>query len=260
MSKHIFYLVLISCCLSCQSTPKKQEAIEPKLPMGIEGEILQKSIKTHGSWQQWQDLKSIRYTKRTKLLRQDGTLEKDISQLHQYQLHPSLKVRIDWEEKGTNHLIIYDGKNAIQYRDGIVSNQNALGSVQAAHYVLFQPFKLVDENATLQYMGIDTLKDGLVVDKMAVHYDTGKSKDDHWVYFFDKENGTIQSTWVNHGKGASLIQNLKTEKIDGILFNTERVSFTSDSLYQALWKRAEYWYGDYECNVKLEETLFEQLD
>jgi len=218
--------------------------------------IVQKSINAHGGWAAWEKVRQVKYRKTILLFDSTGQLESKVTQFHSYQLKPFFTGEISWIEKGDTHRIVFDGERAVELVNGQVledslAAKNAYNSIMAAHYVLFQPFKLLDPGVVLDYQGRDTLEEGEVVDIVLASYDKAQknhTKSDHWWYYFDASSNRLVANMVEHEANNSYIINLDYDSSNTLLLNHHRQSFTVDSLRNQLFLRAEYFYD----NIKLD--------
>lgn len=213
-------------------------------------EIVEKSIETHGGIVNWKNVKTLSFNKTTILFKEDGAIETKIEQKQSFQLQPEFKGEISWIENNAKHYISFDGKEAKKtINDSLVFSkielQNVKNSIIAAHYVVSQPFKLLEENTILKYNGEERL-DKKRVHAIAVGYSNDTETSDEWTYYFDVETYKLLANKVIHKPTASLIKNLDFNSETGLTFNAHRKSFTLDSLQQIKYLRAEYFYENFK--------------
>lgn len=242
--KHLFWLSLyfLTCILlfACNSGIPKNKAIE----------IVHRSIEEHGGMDHWKNIESIRFRKETSLFNADGTLEKESDEIHTlYQrdtlhgyitsidstLYPGLEKAVD---PSASYIIKFaDGVGMKINKDTVV---NATNAFLASHFVINQPFKLLDPDIELSYEGIDTLSSGKIVDVVKAYY--GDPKDDIWWFYFDKENHRIVANLIYHDPTYALVVNEETIEKQGFLWNTKRTTYRTDSLRNIEYVRAKFNY------------------
>jgi len=207
--------------------------------------ILQKSIKSHGGMELWKKMKSINYLKKTTLYTDSGLVEQKISQKIIHQWKPNF-TKITWMNQGklyqaqkSNKELRYFEGNALQSDPSVLKQINK--NLDASLYVFWQPFKLLDPAAKLEYVGLKKLLDTLAVHAIKVYY-TEDKKGDVWTYFFDEKSYRLRATQVDHEKRSSLIINEEVEDQTGLFLNKKRKSYFLDSLGKINYLRAAYTY------------------
>lgn len=258
MYRSFFSIVLLVGLLSC--TPDKEQksiVVDPFSQIKDEqvADILRRAISVAGGWEDWSRIRTIQYTKRGVLLLEDGTVESDLTQRHEYTMQPIFSATISWEKEGENHIVKLDSTGCIKMVDGVIQDQSEralIESVYSSLYVLGMPFKLLDAGTQLAYQGIETLRDGTAVDVIKATYDPGEhdnhSTVDEWYYYFDQETGHFNGCMVYHAPTYAYIENLDFYSDTPVKFHQHRKSYRSDSLRNIKFLRAEFWYSDYEVN------------
>lgn len=117
----------------------------------------------------------------------------------------------------------------------------AYDDTKGALYVFWQPYKLIDSNARLDYVGLVTLLDSISVHSIKVSYPLDPAAD-VWHYYFNEENFMLEATEVNHDGRISLIINESVEDKTGLFLNKTRKSYFVDSLGKIKYLRAAYKY------------------
>ena len=210
--------------------------------------IVLKSIENHGGKGNWMNLKSISYNKITVLFDSMGTEESSMVQRHNYILKPQLEATIKWIENGDSIKIVYKNGEAIKYVSGLPESNSAQASestVDAAMFVLFQPFKLTDAGTILKYVGVDTLDDK-AVKVVKPNYAGAHPGDDEWFFYFDKATYELIANMVNHNGRRSLIKNIAFDFTIPLYLHKHRKSYFVDSLLNIQYLRAEYFYTNYK--------------
>lgn len=231
----ISFLAYVFCFFSCS---------EGSSESGLE--IVNNSIQKHGGHQAFQELESVSFNKTTRLFKEDGSLESETIQKQSFQLQPDYFLRIKWELDSVNYEIAHNRKTTLKkVNDSVVKDsieiQKALKMALSAEYVFFQPFKLLEKDAQLNYKGNQMIRDSIETRVVSVGYKSDTMVSDSWKYYFDSEYCLIAAS-VAHNKRTSLIENLEFQRYKGILFNKHRQSYFVDSLLQKKYLRAEYFY------------------
>lgn len=246
-----FVIILIGC--SRNSNNKDSETTEIDKPDSKATEIVQRSINKHGGWMNWVNANSISYKKTIILFDSSGKEESRISQYHRYQLKPDLQGTIDWVSNNDSIRVVYSEGVAKKYINNVEdmqpeSRESALSTMLSSFYVLFQPFKLMDNGTQLIYKGEELLETGTKVYIVQPIYEGAKEGDDRWWYYFDKETDLLVANMVNHDPTYSYIVNLKYDNTTALTFNAHRKSYFVDSLRNVRYLRAEYFYEDFQLN------------
>jgi len=215
--------------------------------------VLEKSIEAHGGLDAWRSIDSLNYDKKVILYYENGSVESQVIQHHEYILSPSFSASINWVVDTVEHRILHQGDSTIKLIDGNSVNdslilQSAFNTVMSAKYVVSQPFKLLDDGVDLTYQGKEGLEDNRSVDVLLADYDTTNSnhtKNDRWWYYFDSNSSLCVANMVNHGETFSYIKNLSYDSTTGIVFNRHRKSYRVDKDKNIEFLRAEYFYENY---------------
>ena len=214
--------------------------------------ILKNAIETAGGWESYNAIDSIVYVKRSVLYEEDGTVESDVTQTHRYQLSPNIIGEITWEDSLGAHLIHYDGSQSYKSIDGRNvpnSTEQAQSSFMSAYYVLFIPFKLLDDGVQLSYLGQENLESGELCDVIKATYSPSEHENhstaDEWYYYFEKDTGRYMASMVYHAPTYAYITNDSTTQESNFVFNTYRKSYRVDQDRNIQFLRGEFWYSDY---------------
>ena len=208
--------------------------------------IVEKSIEAHGGWEAFNALNSVSFYKTTRLFLEDESIESQQLQLQEFKLKPIFLLRMQWMKDTIEHAVFYDRMNVEVFEDSIevkaseqITAAKKLGA--SAEYVFFQPFKLVSDDAQLDYVGQTKLFDSIQVKEVVVRYPNEASTIDRWSYFFNDKHQLIAAK-VAHQDRTSLILNTSFQTHNGILFNKTRKSYFVDSLNRVKYLRADYDY------------------
>jgi len=207
--------------------------------------LLEKSIQAHGGKKLLNQFKSIQYNKSTKLYSENGELEKHLLQKITQQWDPFLS-SMEWKnlegyfiakkEFGEVSLIL-DNKEIKDSLKLIETESN----LNAAFYVFWQPFQLLEPTAKKVFLGREKILDSIEVLAMKVTY-SDKVGADIWHYFFNPKNFKIRAVKVEHRGRTSLIINELYETKTGLSLNKSRKSYFLDSLGKVNYLRAAYEY------------------
>ena len=246
-------LILITFCTSVIfSCTTKQAHYAAHIQDPQVRTVLERAIGVSGGWENYQSIDSIIYKKKTILYHQDGTIESELAQEHKYQLSPAISGDIYWADSIGSHHIRYDGKSSYKSLNGQVLNgqgESAKSAFMSAYYVLFIPFKLMDEGVVLAYEGVETVINGETCDVIKATYAPDEHQNhstaDVWYYYFDTETGRYVSSMVYHAPTYAYISNDQTTSEQAIIFNTYRKSYRTDAERNIEYLRGEFWYSDY---------------
>jgi len=245
-------LLIISGCSQSQDSPSTEDPYAHIADEQVR-DVLRKAISAAGGIQKWRAVERLSYTKRSRLLLEDGTVEEEVEQHHEYQMPPGFSAVISWEENGDSHIIRYGDGEAVKVVNGVPDSTSAEETVMSALYTLGMPYKLLDAGVELSYEGVDTLRDGTPVDVIKATYRPEKhenhSTSDVWWYYFDRDDGSYRAAMVYHPPTYAYIENVEIHKDLPLRFNAHRKSYRSDSLRNIRFLRAEFWYLDFDIQI-----------
>lgn len=266
----IFFILIIGfLILSCKrDSKKKAEAIkseQTESEFSRAEKLVNEAISRAGGMNNWTSKKTLSYTKNIQSYDSTGTLIRTVAQAHKYQLRPSFKAYVSWEQNGSSHEIINTGKQAWKLVDGEIqqdeaSVNSAWNSSFGSHYMVTMPFKLKDPGIILNYIGIDTLSSKKVVHKLKVTYEkwAGSSGGIHtWYYFINLENFQFEANFLDHGKGYSYTDYDTFSEVDGIMVTKERKSYASNEELEMLQLKTIYSNSDIQFDVEFPKNLFQ---
>lgn len=264
--------LLMACCLmSCKDVPNKHsEVVESKAEVELsEGEILvNKAIEAAGGMENWLDKKTMSYVKNIESYDDDGKLIRKVAQTHKYQLKPSFKAYMTWEQDGSVHEIVNSGNRAWKLVDGKIQSDKpsvniAWNSSFGSQYMASMPFKLKAPGTQISYQGIDTLSTDRIVHKLKVTYEkgAGSSGGMHtWYYFLNTNNYMFEANYLDHGKGYSYTDYDTFLEVEGIVVTKERKSYLSNENMELTNLKTIYRNSDIQFDVELPEQLFKVND
>ncbi|WP_405208650.1 hypothetical protein [Aquimarina sp. LLG6339-5] len=231
------FLIISVILLSLQSCKNE---LGPK-------EIILKSLEAHGGLEKWNSAKELSYKKTTILYDSLGVIEKKIIQTHKNTFSPKFKAEMVWVENTIQKKVVLEDDIISVYFDNSIQGDPELKekyykSIIAANYVIWQPYKLLDEEVTLSYVGIDTIDSKEVYVVKVAYFNDDGSPANTWWYYFDALTYMLVGNMVNHGTTYSYIVNTKYEDKTGLSLNAERKSYMTDSLRTPIFLRADYSY------------------
>ena len=208
--------------------------------------LLEKSLVAHGGKKAWSIVSEISYLKNIELYDSIGKLEKEINQKIKHTWNPS-STKIEWGNVDNDYVAILQEEKIELFKNNqmVLDSQEvakAYDNTKGALYVFWQPYKLIDSNASLDYIGLVTLLDSISVHNLKVSYPLDPTAD-VWHYYFNEENFMLEATQVNHDERISLIINESIEDKTGLFLNKTRKSYFVDSLGKIKYLRAAYKYA-----------------
>ena len=208
--------------------------------------LLEKSLVAHGGKKAWSKVSEITYLKNIELYDSIGKLEKEVKQKIKHTWNPS-STKMEWGNVDDQYVaLLQEEKIELFKNDQMVLDSQevaqAYDNTKGALYVFWQPYKLIDSNARLDYVGLVTLLDSISVHSVKVSYPLDPAAD-VWHYYFNEENFMLEATEVNHDGRISFIINESVEDKTGLFLNKTRKSYFIDSLGKIKYLRATYKYN-----------------
>lgn len=244
---------LISVVIACGTSKKGLNALDKIQEPNVQT-TLEKAFQAMGGLENWQNITSLQFRKKTILYLANGEVEKASDQMHLYENKPNQKVQIRWETNQEQHEIEMIGASLVKKVNQKIDDQANVTSLKntvlAATFVMGVPFKLMDEGAALSYDGIHTMLNGKEVHTVKAIYNPDQyanhSKSDIWWHYFDKDTYEQVGYKIAIHDHNSYIENLTFERVDGFLFTTSRKSWRVNEKGEKLYLRAAYEYSDFE--------------
>lgn len=230
--------------------------------------LVDKAIAHAGGWDAWMNTRTIQFRKTIVLCEPDGKVKETRVQYHKYILHPSPKMRLDWESNGSKGIMINDGQQAKKYANGkeMTAQEDinaARGNTFGSHYVFGMPFKLRDPGVKLEDAGTMTLPDGAFVQKVRPVYakGIGDAGGFHtWTYMFDAQTGRLAANHLEYAPGKYDWTEYYEEKPVGAMFlSSKRVGYDADANGRVGPKRSETTYDEIQTNVDFPKGTFKFL-
>ena len=230
-------LIALVVFVSCQQKKGLDEVL-------IE-DMLNRLMEAHGGVESWDKVSYLSYTKKIQLFTEEGQLEKEVTELHTLDFTAGI-TQMSWEENNMTYQATRSRKGLSLTENGkpITDSLRLEGtqrSLDGAHYVFWQPRKLLGEAAHIQLGRERTLFNGVEVFELKVVYPE-EENGDVWYYFIDKESQRLAATGVVHQERISLIINEETESETGLYLNKKRKSYFTDKEFNPLYLRASYDY------------------
>lgn len=230
---------------------KEKEKIEDgsKKPAALK--IVENAIRSAGTIEKWKNIASLTYTKKARLLLENGQIESEVTQRHHYVLRPNKSIKISWVVDKDSFLIVHNDLITQKFKNDSIIDQGdkVTSSVNSALYVVGMPFKLIDKGTVLTYEGLKFPNAIDTVHTIKATYEPKRhqnhSTKDDWWYHFDKNNGAFLSAMVYHEPTYALIENVSVIEKEGLTFPGRRKSYRCNKFGEKLFLRAEFWYGDY---------------
>ena len=252
MKKLFFLPIFVAAALA------NAQAITPE-------QLVEKAIANAGGWDAWMKTRSIQFRKTIVRYEPDGKVKETRVQYHKYLLHPSPRMRIDWEMNGSKGIMINDGQQAKKYANGkeLTAQEEinaARGNTFGSHYVFCMPFKLRDPGTVLADGGMVTLEDGTVVQKIRTTYEKGAGDAGGmhtWTYMFDPQTGRLVCNHLEYEVGKYDWTEYFDEKpIGAMLLSTRRIGYGADANGKIGPKRSETTYDEIQTDVEFPKDAF----
>ena len=213
-------------------------------------DVINRSVQAHGGLEQWKQLKSLSFTKKTTLYHEDGSLRKENLQNQEFVFSKSFSGRIyavldsilyDYSE---GNIYVQKLDSSFQLSgDALKSKQNLFKS---ALYVTSQPFQLLESGAAFERKP-DTIFGSKETFAIRIHYPNDSSTSDQWTYYFDQASYRVVACKVRHNDRVSIIENTSYDTSTPFVFNATRKSTIMEG-DQPKFVIAEYEYSNYKIN------------
>ncbi|NNK87697.1 MAG: hypothetical protein HKO90_05400, partial [Flavobacteriaceae bacterium] len=192
-----FSVILISgLSLACKHNdqPDTKEVITSAEELSG-SEIVERSCRVHGGMDFWNRLKTLEFSKSTKLLFADGNVESDITQKQSFTFNPRQVYRISYKTDTTTVSMIYDEGYIHKRVNGFPVNdtleiESARSALLAAQFVVSQPFALLDAGVELDRIE-DLNFEGKTYFAVEATYPGDGPDSDKWTYYFDQDDFTL---------------------------------------------------------------------
>jgi len=261
-------------CSDEQSPAQENTAAEPtenpmdRLPDNEAGDAIRQAIAHAGGWEAWADKKTFTFYKNIEYFDSTGAKERSLRQLHQYQLQPTFKARLSWEENRNEYVIINNGQQAWKFKNGEemtdqASRNQAWNSSFGSHYVIAMPFKLTDPGVILTDEGLDTIRNDQIVRSIKVEYEEGAGSSGgmhDWWYYFDPDNYGMAANFLDYGDGCTFTSYQTFTTVGGIRMHEKRHSYGATKEKEIQYLRTVYTNEEMQFDLPMKDELFEPLN
>ena len=197
--------------------------------------LVEESILAHGGLKNYTHLQDFRYEKTSYTL--------DAEEI----INDTLVQQFEIPRFGTTILITEDSLRITLQNENIQTSkqldsdqQNYKSISEGANFVFFQPFKLKDKGAQIEYLGLSSPSfSEKPLEQVRVCY---PNSDDIWYFFFDHETKYVLANAVDHNGKMSLILNDSLQWHKNLLVHSLRRSFVSNSNFELIQLQASYKY------------------
>lgn len=264
----VFFILIVSFLILSCKREVKEEAIKPKQvnrELNQAEKLVNEAINQAGGMKNWASKKTLTYTKNIQSYDSIGNLIRTVAQVHRYQLKPSFKANMSWEQDGKKHEIVNNGQQSWKLVNGKIQDDKASINVAwnssfGSQYMVSMPFKLKAPGTILNYEGIDTLSNKRIVHKLKVTYEkgAGSSGGMHtWYYFLNTDTYQFEANFLDHGKGYSYTDYDSFIEVDGIEITKERKSYASNATMETMYLKTIYSNSDIQFDVEFPENIFQ---
>lgn len=208
-------------------------------------DLLEKVMNASGTKERYNNIKNIRFTKAFHLYHEDGAVEIDRIELHQYDFSEGTQRNVSWSSGTTNYELIQKGSDIYQnindIRDTTTTKVSLQNKLNAATFVLGLPYTLDSDSSTKTYKGLQDFE-GVQAHELVVTF-TGSN--DIWSLYYEPATFAWLGYWVQTSDHYSLVINDEMTEVDGFQFSRKRSSYRTDSLKVRQYLRADYIYSNY---------------
>ena len=223
MIYRIVFIALLASLGGC-SSPKSQGEL-----------VVEKSILAHGGLNNYTNLQDFRYEKTSYTLDAQEVINDTLVQ--QFEI-PRLGKTILITEDSLR--ITLQNENIQTSKELNSGQQNYKSIIEGANFVFFQPFKLKDQGAQIEYLGLKS--PGFSEKPLEQIRVTYPNSSDIWYFFFDRETKYVLANAVDHNRKISLILNDSLQWHKNLLVHSRRRSFLSNSNFELIRLQAGYKY------------------
>ena len=197
--------------------------------------LVEESILAHGGLKNYTHLRDFRYEKTSYTL--------DTQEL----INDTLVQQFEIPRFGTTILITEDSLRITLQNENIQTSKQLDSDppdyksiIEGANFVFFQPFKLKDQGAQVEYLGMKS--SGFSKKPLEQIRVTYPSSNDIWYFFFDQETKYVLANAVDHNGKISLILNDSLQWHKNLFVHSRRRSFLSNSNFELIRLQASYKY------------------
>lgn len=210
-------------------------------------EIIEKSIDAHGGKSNLDEIKKIKYSKKTFFYDHLGKIKNEIHQVITHEFNPYKTKIISGDEfQKTNGILTELTKNGKKIYD-FESLKKTKSTLDGAFYVFWQPMKLKDPETIMNYLGEVTLPNQKDAHAIEISYLNGSDK---WNFYFDTSSYLLVATEVNHNNKISLIYTTDFNYNKYGVFHYKRESYKVTENRSKLILQASYIYEVLDISKK----------
>lgn len=242
--KSILLIILGSAFYSCKTVTPQFRSQDKNLES-----VINQSIQYFGGIEKNQSLITLCYNKKVILYTEDGQIEKQILEQHNYNFREgifSIKRKVgdidtEFYMKNEKYYAVINGEKN--------ESSSTKTTFNTAFYVTGMPFKFLDDGVQLQLLD---KKNNLLSVQANYNPDTNPNHtgDEKWIYFIDSNNGNIVKQIAYASDHISLINNNSYHTVEGYKFIKKRTSYRVDDNFDIIYKRADYDYFDLKITFK----------
>lgn len=208
--------------------------------------LLEAVMKTQGGKENWKNIKVFSYKKSFALYAEDGSVEKDIIENHEYDFTDGINREVTWLQNDTLFEIHRSDSATYQIKNGtsdtLITATQIQSKLNAATFVVGLPYTLDDPNSIKTYEGIEEFQET----SCHVLKVTFQGSSDIWRHYYDTKDLSWKGYWVKTSDHYSLIVNEEMSTENGFTLSRKRKSYRTDSLKNIMYLRATYLYEDYK--------------
>ena len=215
MSKNACLVLLLISLLAVLASCKEAERSTDQ-DASSASSVLARAIHAHGALV---EVDTLRFTKLSVLLRDDGTPERSSISLHH--LRPN-----EWAGEiitmATRDTLRFDA-SAIESSTGLTDTFRLRKTAQTALFTATLPWRLLDESASISLLG-DTVIQQQRVAALAVQYPQ-EANSERFVHYFSQQSGRHVGYFIDHGGENALVLNVADTLYQGLRLPTQRVTW-----------------------------------
>jgi len=244
LNRRLLLIAFLGGAISILLIYRNQKTTSPEVYTAED--FLEKVMNASGGKVRYNNIESITFKKAFHLYHEDGTVEIDRVELHQYDFSDVTRRNISWTSDTTNYELIQSNSDIYQTINGAIDTTTTKALLEnklnAATFVLGLPYTLDSDSSTKTYNGLQDFE-GVKAHELVVTF-TGS--EDIWSLYYEPITFAWLGYWVKTSAHYSLVINNEMTEIDGFQFSQKRTSYRTDSLKVKQYLRADYNYSNYE--------------
>lgn len=244
LNRRLLLIAFVGGAIAILLIYKSQTTTSPEVRTAED--LLEKVMNASGTKKRYNNIENIRFEKAFHLYHEDGTVEIDRTELHQYDFSNGTQRNVSWSSDTTNYELIQKDTAIYQtinnIRDTITTKVSLQNKLNAATFVLGLPYTLDSDSSTKTYNGLQDFE-GVRSHELVVTF-TGS--EDVWSLYYEPKTFAWLGYWVQTPDHYSLVINDEMTEVDGFQFSRKRNSYRTDSFKVRQYLRADYDYSNYE--------------